>query len=90
MLSALVDFVDMPDLVQDLPKFSLEELNQVSINRFFSRFKDSVVELTKAKIRSKKNNIQKTLKQYLDNKERVSIDENYKHELFKAIETILP
>ena len=90
MLSALVNFVDMPDLVQDMPNYNLEELNQLSINRFFNRFKDTVVELTKAKIRSKKNNIQKTLKQYLDNSERVSIDENYKNELLKAIESILP
>lgn len=80
----------MPDLVQDMPNYNLEELNQLSINRFFNRFKDTVVELTKAKIRSKKNNIQKTLKQYLDNSERVSIDENYKNELLKAIESILP
>lgn len=79
----------MHDLVQDLPNYTLNELNQVSISNFFNRFKDSIVELTKTNTRIKKKTIQKTLTKYLDDSEKVVIDENHKKELLQAIDKIL-
>ncbi|RNA40248.1 hypothetical protein BpHYR1_016393 [Brachionus plicatilis] len=63
LLSALVNYLDMHDFAQDLPNFSLDELNQMSINVFFSRFKDSVVDFTRTKMR--KQNSRTKLSQFM-------------------------